>query len=64
VFRLHELLEYIDDDQDNRFPSIVWQELNKLEDTDLIPTAWFPPDDGIPGNWLTLTPMVTNMAQQ
>jgi hypothetical protein len=30
----------------------------------LIPSTRFPPDDGIPGTWLILTPMVTSMVQQ
>jgi len=55
VFRLHEVLEYIDSDPDNRLPSAVWQEPNKLVGTELIPSTLSPPNDGIPGAWLILT---------
>jgi hypothetical protein len=61
VFRLHRLLGYIDDDRDSIFPSAVWQEPNKSTGTELIPGTRIPPDDGIPGTWLILTPMVTSM---
>jgi hypothetical protein len=33
VFRLHELLEYIDDDRDSGLPGAVWQKLNILAGT-------------------------------
>jgi hypothetical protein len=55
VFRLHGLLEYIDGDLDSRLPGAVWQEPNKLVGTELIPSTWSPPNDGIPGAWLIFT---------
>jgi hypothetical protein len=64
VFRLHGLREYIDGDRDRKFLSAVWQEPNIPAGTELIPSTWFPPDDGIPGTWIILTPMITSMAQQ
>jgi len=48
VFRLHGLLEYIDDDRGSKFSGIVWQEPNKVKVTKLIPSKWLPSDVGIP----------------
>jgi len=64
VFKLHKLLEYINDDRDNIFLGTIWQELNRSAGTELIPSTRIPPDDGIPQTWLILTLMVISMVQQ
>ncbi len=56
--------EYIDHDQDHIVLRTFWQKLYKLVGTKLIPSAWFPLDDGMPGTWLILTSMVISMAQK
>jgi hypothetical protein len=63
VFRLHVLLEYIERDKDRKFLGASWQELKRLEDAKLIPSTWFPTNDGILGTCLILNMMVISMAQ-
>ena len=56
VFRLHGLLKYIVNDQDNRFLNVLSQDFFRLDGTELIPNiSYHPQKDGqieIVNKWL------------